>query len=85
MTSSSPLTGVILVDCAKANAKSGLAIATEQCGYGDDTAAFQSALQSACADMGVTIDDLSELLAEQVSPQVQKKGMTIAPDSPKDI
>lgn len=41
MASETPLTGVFLVDCARANAERGLAIATKQCGYGNDTESFK--------------------------------------------
>ncbi|MEB3210355.1 MAG: hypothetical protein VKL39_03345 [Leptolyngbyaceae bacterium] len=64
MTSSSPLSGVILVDCAKANAKSGVAIAARQCGYETNIEAFQTELKKACADMGIEIDTLSDLISD---------------------
>ncbi|MBE7383856.1 MAG: hypothetical protein F6J95_020875 [Leptolyngbya sp. SIO1E4] len=85
MAASSPLTGVVLVDCAKANAKSGPAIAARQCGYGDDVEAFQTALKSACTDMGIAIDDLSELISQEQQAWSVKDGMEVAPDSPGDL
>ena len=59
------LTGVILIDCAKANAKQGLQVAAEQCGYGDDLEGFLAALQSAGDDMGIEIHELKDLEVEQ--------------------
>lgn len=65
MTANKPLTGVILIDCAKANAGQGLQTAAYQCGYGDDLTGFLAALQSAGEDMGVDIQELKDLQAEQ--------------------
>jgi hypothetical protein len=62
---SSPLSGVVLVDCAKANAKQGAAIAARQCGYGDDIQAFRTSLKQACLEMGIEIDTLSDLLTDK--------------------
>jgi hypothetical protein len=55
MASASPLTGAVLVDCAKANVRAGLAIAAERCGYSSDVEAFQTALTAACTEMGISI------------------------------
>ena len=85
MAAQSPLTGVVLVDCAKANAKDGLAIAATQCGYGDDIEGFQNALKSACDEMGVTLDDLSDLISESKQPWPTQVGLEAAPDSPSEI
>ncbi|PZO44668.1 MAG: hypothetical protein DCF21_03295 [Leptolyngbya sp.] len=85
MASSSPLTGVILVDCARANASGGVAIAAERCGYGTDTAQFQSALKSACSEMNVTIDGLSDLDDEPSAPWHPAPGIEVAPDTPSEL
>lgn len=84
MASSSPLTGVILVDCAKANASQGVAIAAERCGYGTDTTSFQAALKAACSQMNVTINGLSDLDDEQ-SQWRSEPGMEVAPDTLDDL
>lgn len=85
MASSTPLTGVILIDCARANASRGVAIAAQQCGYGSDTAQFQAALQAACREMNITPKDLSDLVEDQ-SPQWQPPpGIEVAPDSPNEL
>jgi len=83
MSSSSPLTGIILVDCAKANAVNGVQVAAERCGYGEDTAAFRKALSSACADMDVEVTELSDLITE--TPRQRLEGMEVAPDTPSDL
>lgn len=85
MASSSPLTGVILVDCAKANASSGLAIAAERCGYGTDTAKFQAALRSACSEMNVTINGLSDLDDEPSAQRYAEPGIEVAPDTLSEL
>jgi hypothetical protein len=85
MASSSPLTGVILVDCAKANATEGLAIATERCGYGDDTAQFQAALRAACEEMNVTPRDLADLVDDELSQWNPEPGIEVAPDTMDEL
>ena len=83
MASSSPLTGVILVDCAKANVDNGIDVAAHQCGYGDDTAAFQSALKSACADMNIDLKEFTELsIDKRVN---QREGVEVYPDTTSDL
>ncbi len=84
MSSSFPLTGAELVDCAKANAADGVTIAAERCGYGQDISAFQTALQSACADMGVAIDSIADLITPQ-QQIVEQGGKSIAPDTYSDL
>ena len=84
MASETPLIGVVLVDCARANAERGLAIATKQCGYGDDTESFQAALKSACSDMGVDIEGLSDLLESTQQP-TRTIGIEIAPKTQSDL
>lgn len=85
MGSSSPLTGVILVDCARANASRGLAIAAQQCGYGDDTAKFQAALTAACREMNVSPRDFSDLVSDELSQWKPEPGIEIAPDSLNEL
>ncbi len=84
MSSSSPLTGLDLVDCAKANAASGSAIAAKQCGYGSDIATFRDALKSACSDMGVDVESVSDLITDQQSIKTEG-GIEVAPDTPADL
>ncbi len=84
MSASKPLKGIELVDCAKANAPQGVAVAAELCGYGQDVAGFQQELQQACRDMGVEISELSDLITEQQTVR-QSGGVEIAPDSPSSL
>jgi hypothetical protein len=69
MVASKPLKGVILVDCAKANAAQGIEVAAAQCGYGSDLDSFLVALQSAGEEMGVEIEELKDLRTQRDLPQ----------------
>jgi hypothetical protein len=83
MASSSPLEGVILVDCAKANIENGVETAAVQCGYGSDVAAFQAALKSACAEMNIELQEFADL---SVDKRVNHRdGIEVYPDSPSDL
>lgn len=84
MTSPKPLKGIELVDCAKANAAQGLAVAAELCGYGQDVSQFQQELHQACQHMGVEISELSDLITGQEITR-QSGGIEIAPDSPSSL
>ena len=78
MTSPKPLRGIDLIDCAQANAKSGLSIAAEQCGYGKDITAFQQELQQASNEIGIHINNLNELI---LNKQTIERETEFAPDS----
>jgi hypothetical protein len=82
MAASEPLTGVTLVDCARANAPQGLAVATQLCGYGEAYDSFQAALRKATDEMGVTFNELSDLLTDQDSI-VMTEGIEVSPESPE--
>ncbi|UJB72540.1 hypothetical protein HRE53_28495 (plasmid) [Acaryochloris sp. 'Moss Beach'] len=58
-----PLTGIDLIDCARANAKEGLKTAAQLCGYGTDVMGFQHALTEAGQYIGMDIESLDSLLA----------------------
>lgn len=71
-----PLKGSELVDCARVNAKFGVAQAAYYCGYGDRADVFQQELELACHHMGLHLDTLGELAlteypatAPEISPQ----------------
>lgn len=81
MAAQSPLTGVILVDCAKANAKNGPAIAAQRCGYGENVQSFRAALRTACDEMGVEADSLLDLLNEDQQSWSTQIGYDAAPDT----
>lgn len=84
MTNSQPLTGTDLIDCAKANAKQGVETATQLCGYGDDISRFQTSLRQACEEIGVEVDELSDLITKQ-SQVIEKGGVEVAPDTPNSL
>jgi len=84
MSSLQPLQGLDLIDCAKANAKQGVDIATALCGYGKDTTKFYQALQQAGAQTGIHIAELSDLITEQQTI-LQEGGIEIAPDTFADL
>ena len=65
MAANQPLTGIELVDCAKANAQQRVQAAAKLCGYGDGISDFQSALRKAGEDMGIQLDELDDLITDQ--------------------
>jgi len=65
MASPIKLHGVELIDCAKANAKQGVETAANLCGYGQDINGFLEELKTACQQIGVQIDELSDLITSQ--------------------
>lgn len=84
MTADKQLQGTDLIDCAKANAKLGIATAAKQCGYGDRTEAFQEDLIKACKDIGVSIDQLKDLITD---PKASREvgGIEIAPETQSNL
>lgn len=78
------LQGIELIDCAKANAKQGVAVAAELCGYGNNQGLFIENLHKACQQIGVDINELQDLITDQ---QIAKKEkvMDIAPDTTSDL
>jgi len=65
MASPTPLKGLELVDCAKANAKQGIETAE---------------LKQACDGMGVKITELSDLITDQDN-LIKTEGEIVAPES----
>ncbi|OKH36854.1 hypothetical protein NIES2119_15650 [[Phormidium ambiguum] IAM M-71] len=84
MASQSKLHGIELIDCAKANAKEGIETATKLCGYGQDINTFQEELKQACHDIGVEINELSDLITTQQTMR-REGGFDIAPESPTEL
>jgi hypothetical protein len=80
MASSTPLKGLELVDCARANAKQGIETAADLCGYGQDINTFSQELQKACDQMGVTVNELSDLITEQ-DALINTEGEIVAPET----
>jgi hypothetical protein len=83
MTAKQPLQGIILIDCAKANAKQGLKAAAEQCGYGDNTDAFLQEVTHACQEAGIYFKELSDLT--DMPQNALETGVEIAPDTPSEL
>ena len=76
------LQGIELIDCAKASAKQGLEIAAQQCGYGKDVALFRDNLTKACQQIGVNIEQLSDLITDQqIAKNDPKNVIEIAPET----
>lgn len=84
MSASQPLQGTELIDCAKANAKQGIETAAELCGYGRDLNFFKRELQIACQNIGVQINELSDLITDQQTVQ-SFGGIEVAPDTPSEL
>lgn len=84
MTASAPLNGIALIDCAKTNAKNGVNVAAQQCGYGEEHEQFLEAVQIACQSIGIDINELRDLMSEQQKLRVPQ-GIEISPDSPSDL
>ncbi|MDJ0649613.1 MAG: hypothetical protein QNJ60_12990 [Xenococcaceae cyanobacterium MO_188.B19] len=75
-----PLTGVDLIDCARANAASGLETTAKLCGYGSSLSTFQEALKQAARQMGVKIESLKDLIT-QPPYLMGDQGIDVAPDT----
>lgn len=80
MASPTPLKGLELVDCARANAKQGIETAAELCGYGNDLNTFSQELKLACENMGVKISELTDLITDQ-DALIKTEGEIVAPES----
>jgi len=85
MASPTPLHGTELVDCARANAKQGIATAAQQCGYGEDLNAFAQELKQACEQMNLQVKELSELITDQEMLLQMGTGEIVAPDTPSEL
>ncbi|MEL6469064.1 MAG: hypothetical protein AAFQ74_05010 [Cyanobacteria bacterium J06623_4] len=84
MAATQPLKGIALIDCAKANATQGAAIAARLCGYEGNISGFQQALKKAGEDMGVELTDLEDLITDQFVAK-QNSILEVAPDSPQNL
>lgn len=83
MASHKPLEGIVLIDCARANANQGINEASHYCGYGNDTSKFLSALADACQAAGIPFETLDDLVPSPPLPT--QTGVEIAPDTPSDL
>ncbi|MBC7824164.1 MAG: hypothetical protein H7126_09815 [Candidatus Parcubacteria bacterium] len=84
MASPTPLQGLDLVDCARANAKQGIETTADLCGYGKDLNTFRHELEKACQHMGVEFHELSDLIRDE-TPLMQMGGEIVAPDTPSEL
>ncbi len=84
MASPTPLEGLELIDCARANAKQGIETTANLCGYGSDLNTFRHQLEKACQQMGVEFHELSDLIKDE-SPLMQMGGEIVAPDTPSQL
>lgn len=83
MPSPTPLKGNELVDCAQANLKFGIEEAAKQSGY-QDVDTFKQELELACEKMGVKVETLTNLIAEEETT-LNTGGIEIAPDSLSEL
>ena len=79
-----PLTGIDLIDCARANAASGLETTAKLCGYASSVSSFQEALKQAARQMGVKIESLSDLIS-QPPLLMGEQGIDVAPDTDSSL
>lgn len=84
MASPTRLTGLDLVDCARANAKQGIETAAHLCGYGTDLEGFRSQLKQACDHMRIEFHELSDLIKDQ-PVAVSLDGVIVEPDTPGEL
>lgn len=76
------LQGIELIDCAKANAKQGLTVAARQCGYDDNISLFKDNLTQACQEIGVEIEQLSDLITDQqMVKENRQNSVEVSPES----
>lgn len=79
------LQGIELINCAKANARAGIATAAQQSGYEQNLELFSENLTKACQAIGVNIDELSDLITDQQVAKEKRKVMDISPDTAIDL
>jgi uncharacterized alpha/beta hydrolase family protein len=84
MASPTPLEGLELVDCARANAKQGIETAAQLCGYGGDLNSFSRQLKQACEQMNVKFNELTDLITDQ-DDLIKLEGEIVAPDSATEL
>lgn len=84
MAANQPLTGIALIDCAKANAPQGVEVAARLCGYDTNIAGFQTALKEAGKDMGITLTEVEDLITDQYIAK-HNNVLEVAPDSPENL
>ena len=79
------LQGIELINCAKANAKQGVAVAAAQSGYESNIGLFIENLHTACQQIGVDINELEDLITDQQIAQENRQVQEIAPDTASNL
>ena len=79
------LKGIELIDCAKANAKQGIATAAKLSGYEDNLTLFSENLHQACQEIGVDINELEDLITDQQIAKENRKIIEVAPDTTSQL
>jgi hypothetical protein len=78
MASSEPLQGSELIDCSRANSNQGIETAALRCGYGEDIARYEQALQKAGEGIGVDIQGFQDLV-DVSQNEDSDSGVVVAP------
>ena len=84
MAAPAPLHGTELIDCAQANAKQGIEVAANLCGYSGDIVTFDRELQAAAHQMGIKLHGFQDLM-KKAEVSTQPKGEIVAPDSATEL
>lgn len=79
------LQGIELINCAKANAKQGSAIAAKLCGYEENIGLFIENLNKACQQIGIDINELNDLITDQQIAKESRNFIEISPDTNQDL
>ncbi len=79
MAANKPLTGLTLIDCAKANAPEGVAVAARLCGYGEDVSTFRQSLIQAGEDAGITLTGIDDLIIEPTVASINQPVSDLGP------
>lgn len=79
------LQGIELINCAKANAKQGVEVAATQAGYDKNLGLFVENLHVACQQIGVDINELSDLITDQQIAKETRNFESVAPETYADL
>lgn len=79
------LQGIELINCAKASAKQGSAVAAKNCGYDNNIGLFIENLNKACQQIGVDVNELNDLITDQQIAKENRKVLEVSPDTASDL
>ncbi|BAZ07880.1 hypothetical protein [Calothrix sp. NIES-3974] len=87
MAANKPLTGIELIDCAKANSQELVDIVASRCGYGENVSLFEQELKKSCQEIGIDLDSFYDLkqIEQQRFLKTKKAGVEIAPDTYREL